>query len=149
MSLTAAEQDELVAAALEAQKRAYAPYSSFFVGAAIRTRDGRIFTGANVENASYGLTICAERTAAVGAVTDQAGRALVRTIDGHTSSDWDAVAVASRGGVSPCGACRQFMMEFAPHMEVFLVDDQTGKVGRFATLAELLPGYFELLPSRI
>jgi len=91
----------LRAAAREARKHAYAPYSKFTVGAAIETTDGRRFTGANVENASYGLSICAERTAAFAAVL--AGARIA------------AVAVSGPDGVTtpPCGACRQVLAEFA------------------------------------
>jgi homotetrameric cytidine deaminase len=91
----------LRAAALEAREHAYAPYSKFTVGAAIETTDGRRFTGANVENASYGLSICAERTAAFAAVL--AGARIA------------AVAVTGPDGVTtpPCGACRQVLAEFA------------------------------------
>jgi cytidine deaminase len=99
--------EDLVARAHAARERAYAPYSRFFVGAALRTNDGRVFDGANVENASYGLTICAERVAAASAVAGGARRI-------------DAIAVV--GGWSrpaaPCGACRQFLFEFNPEMLV-------------------------------
>lgn len=119
---------ELVAAACEARRRAYAPYSHFLVGAAVRTTDGRLFTGANVENASYGLTICAERTALATAVA--AGQ---RT--------FDTLAVATAGGLSPCGACRQFASEFG-EMRVLLVDaNQPNRVVEYR-LSELLPVVF-------
>jgi cytidine deaminase len=99
--------DDLVARARSARERAYAPYSRFLVGAAVLSDDGRVFEGANVENASYGVTICAERVAAATAVA-----AGVRRIE----------AVAVVGGSSrpaaPCGACRQFLFEFNPTMVV-------------------------------
>jgi cytidine deaminase len=124
------DRQELIAAALEAQKRFYAPYSNFPVGAAIRTASGKIFQGCNVENASYGLTICAERVAATSAVA--AGE-----------KEFVGVAVASRGGVSPCGACRQFLAEFSPNVEIVMVDSlKPGEIHE-ATLAQLLPGRFE------
>jgi cytidine deaminase len=99
--------EDLVARAHAARERAYAPYSRFFVGAALRTDDGRVFDGANVENASYGLTICAERVAAVSAVAGGARRI-------------DAIAVVggSTRPAAPCGACRQFLFEFNPEMLV-------------------------------
>lgn len=124
------DEAELIRAALEVQQRAYAPYSDFHVGAAIRTASGKIFTGANVENASFGLTICAERVAAATAVA--AGE-----------REFTAVAVTSRGGVSPCGACRQFLAEFAPDVPIVMVDPAQPDVVHRATLAELLPGRFE------
>ena len=98
----------LVAAALEARRQAYAPYSKFAVGAALLTSTGRIFPGCNVENTSYGLTICAERTAACSAVA--AGE-----------REFTAIAVALSGGGTPCGACRQFLAEFNPALPVFLI----------------------------
>jgi cytidine deaminase len=124
------DRQELIAAALEAQKRFYAPYSNFPVGAAIRTASGKIFQGCNVENASYGLTICAERVAATSAVA--AGE-----------KEFVGVAVASRGGVLPCGACRQFLAEFSPNVEIVMVDSlKPGEIHE-ATLAQLLPERFE------
>lgn len=98
---------ELVTRARAARERAYAPYSDFAVGAALRTEDGRVFDGANVENASYGLTICAERVAAAGAVA-----AGVRRIEAI------AVVGGSTRPAAPCGACRQFLFEFNPEMLV-------------------------------
>ncbi len=104
---TRADRDALVSAAREARERAYAPYSRFLVGAAVRTGDGRVFTGANVENASYSVTICAERVAAAAAVAAGA-------------RDLESVAVVSsaEGPASPCGVCRQFLFEFNPEMTV-------------------------------
>lgn len=128
--MDAKEQHELVAAALDAQRRAYAPYSDFQVGAAIRTASGKIFQGCNVENVSYGLTICAERVAATAAVA--AGE-----------REFTAVAVVSRGGVSPCGACRQFLAEFNPAMEVVMVDSEHSGDHYQTTLDELLPSRFD------
>src|SRR5919106_5668640 len=92
-------RDKLMRAALDAQQRAFCPYSNFPVGAALRTAGGTIYQGVNVENASFGLTICAERVAASAAIA--AGE-----------REFAAIAVASRGGVTPCGACRQFLAEF-------------------------------------
>ncbi len=122
--------DELVQSALEAQKRAYCVYSNFPVGAALRTASGRIYQGVNVENASFGLTICAERVAAGAAVA--AG-----------DRDFTAIAVVSRGGVSPCGACRQFLAEFNPNLSIVMVDSLKPSEGHHATLDRLLPSRFE------
>ena len=94
-------QNDLAQHARLVMGRAYAPYSHFQVGAALLSECGTIVTGCNVENCSYGLTICAERNAATSAVT----QGLMR---------WKAIAIATVGGVAPCGACRQFLAEFAP-----------------------------------
>jgi cytidine deaminase len=128
--MTPADRDELVRAALDAQQRAFCPYSNFPVGAALRTASGRIFEGVNVENASFGLTICAERVAASTAVA--AGE-----------RQFTAIAVASRGGVTPCGACRQFLAEFNPAMPIIMIDSSQPNVVRQTTLDVLLPGRFE------
>ena len=108
--------DDLVARAHAARERAYAPYSRFFVGAAVRTDDDRIFDGANVENASYGLSICAERVAAASAVAAGARRI-------------DAIAVVggSSRPAAPCGACRQFLHEFNPEMLVVSESPEGGR----------------------
>lgn len=121
----------LVAAALAARERSYSPYSKFAVGAALLTTAGEVFTGCNVENCSYGLTICAERTAACTAVA--AGR-----------REFTALALALSGGGTPCGACRQFLAEFSPNLPIYIVDaDAPGKVLE-TSLDVLLPGRFEL-----
>jgi cytidine deaminase len=124
-------QDSLVRSALEIRQQAYAPYSKFLVGAAVATDDGLVFTGTNVENASYGLTICAERVAAAAAVAA-----------GHRKIA--AVAVATAGGASPCGACRQFLAEFGGSMDVLLVDADKPDVVKQFSLADLLPEQFHL-----
>ncbi len=121
--------DELFAAARAAREFAYAPYSHFTVGAALETTDGRRFTGSNVENASYSLTLCAERTAIVAAI--HAGATGIA-----------ALAVAGPDGVttSPCGACRQVIAEFASAdvpVRYALADGV-----RDTTAGELLPGAF-------
>lgn len=123
-------RDELIAAACEVRARAYAPYSRFAVGAALLTDDGRVFTGVNIENASYGLTVCAERNA-VGAMATAGGRRIV------------AVAVCTENGVTPCGACRQVLSEFVDHegdAPVWIVDG-AGNV-KETTLFTLIPDQF-------
>ena len=128
------KRDELITAALAARDTAYAPYSHFQVGAAVETENGQIFSGCNVENASYGLTICAERVAICSAVAA-----------GHRQ--FVACVVATPGGATPCGACRQFLAEFANHLPVLLVDADSGIVVAETDLADLLPGRFQLLPD--
>jgi cytidine deaminase len=125
----AADLDALVAAAAAARARAYAPYSRYPVGAAVRTDDGRVYTGANVENASYGLSLCAERNAVMAAVLDGA-RALSAV----------AVVTASAPPAAPCGMCRQTLAEFARDMPIALANDRGERVD--TTLAELLPRAF-------
>jgi cytidine deaminase len=123
--------EAVVRAAVEARQRAYAKYSKFQVGAAILAADGRIFTGCNVENASYGLTICAERAAVFASV-------------GAGQQRFELLAIATAGGATPCGACRQVLAEFAPELPILLVDvDQPGQVTE-ANLRDLLPQGFRL-----
>ena len=122
-------RETLNQSALAVRLNAHAPYSKFHVGAAILTADGEVFAGCNVENASYGLTICAERVAVGSAVAA-----------GH--KEIVAVAVASSGAHSPCGACRQVLSEFGPAMEVILVDADDPTKTRTTTLAALLPEQF-------
>jgi cytidine deaminase len=119
----------LIEAAREVRQRAYAPYSGFAVGAALLAVDGTLYAGCNVENASLGLTVCAERVAALAAVA--AGR---RT--------WQKLAVAAAGGASPCGACRQVLAEFAPDLELALVDAEQPSTVVFVRLSDLLPAAF-------
>jgi cytidine deaminase len=128
--MTIEHQDELVRAALEAQRQAYCIYSNFPVGAALRGESGRVYLGVNVENASFGLTNCAERVAVGTAVAAGERR-------------FTAIAVASRGGVSPCGACRQVLAEFAPDLPIVMIDSEKPGEMHFATLDQLLPGRFE------
>ncbi len=125
------KRDVLIAAALEARKQAHAPYSRFQVGAAIESESGEIFSGCNVENASYGLTICAERVALSTAVAA-----------GHRK--FVALAVATPGGAMPCGACRQFLSEFAVRLPMLIVDADTRTIVDETDIADLLPGRFEL-----
>lgn len=121
---------ELLAAAAGARAAAYAPYSQFAVGAALETPDGRRYTGANIENASYGMTICAERVAVQAAVMDGA-----RTIA--------AIAVAGPDGVTcaPCGACRQVLAEFGSASMPVVFAGENGPVE--TTLGALLPSAFD------
>jgi cytidine deaminase len=123
------EKDQLVQAALTVRANAYAPYSNYRVGAAILAADGQIFTGVNVENASYGLSICAERTAVFRMVATTGPQSIL------------AVAVATANGGSPCGACRQVLVEFAPHDIPIWLTDTEGNVQSF-TLFGLLPTHF-------
>lgn len=126
------QDSKLIKAALAARKRAYAPYSRFRVGAALLTSDGKIFTGCNVENASYGLTVCAERVAVANAVC--AGKKKFRAI---------AIAADGKGKlVTPCGACRQVLAEFAPDLRVLLIDAAHPRRVEEFTLSELLPRQF-------
>lgn len=127
--MTEPNRDELIHAALDAQKRAYAPYSNFPVGAALRTASGKVFQGANVENVSFGLTICAERVAAAAAIA--AGE-----------REFVTIAIVSRGGATPCGACRQFLAEFNPTLRVVMVDSDEQGHGYQSTLDDLLPNRF-------
>jgi cytidine deaminase len=117
--------DELFDLAREAAGRAYAPYSNFNVGAAVLARDGRVITGVNVENASYPLGVCAERAALSRAVAE-----------GIRPGEVEAVAITA----SPCGGCRQWLLEFGADRVVFENDGET----RTLTPAELLPESFSL-----
>jgi len=124
--------DRLIGAAEEAATRAYVPYSNFRVGAALLDADGNIHHGCNIENAAYGPTNCAERTALFRAVAD-----------GHAPRSFRAIAVTggTDGPISPCGVCRQVMSELcAPDMPVILTN--TSGARSVVTVAELLPGAF-------
>jgi cytidine deaminase len=129
-----ARVDELVAAAKAARDRAYAPYSNYKVGAAIATMSGRVFTGCNVENASYGACLCAERNA-IGQMVAAGEAEPVACV---------VVTEGERGG-SPCGICRQVLSEFARDMMVVLVGvgEQGKEERRHTTLEALLPDAFE------
>lgn len=128
--------EDLLKAAKDAFKNAYIPYSRFGVGAALRSEDGTVFAGANVENASFGLTRCAEQSAVQAMAT--AGARSFSQVVVYTESDEPS---------SPCGACRQVLYEFSPEAEVFLVNHR-GQVVT-TTVSGLLPGAFgpEKLPS--
>jgi len=127
--------DALVQRAKEVRKQAHAPYSKYYVGAAIATKTGRIFEGCNVENASYGATICAER----GAIMQMIAAGEREPI---------AAAVVTEDGGSPCGICRQVLSEFAKKMPIALVgvsdDSDEDDRGQVIDLSELLPYAFEL-----
>jgi cytidine deaminase len=133
VSLGPADEDLIKVAAL-ARQRAHAPYSKYKVGAAIRTKRNKVHAGANVENASYGLTVCAERTAVFAAVNA-----------GDTGLEAIAIVIDDERLPSPCGACRQVLAEFAPGMRVVLAT--TGGKRRATTLSELLPDPF--LPENL
>ena len=128
MNLTNEERQKLINLANEARRRAYAPYSNYPVGAALRTKTGRIYTGVNVENAAYPQTMCAERVAIFKAVSD-----------GET--EFDVIAVVTNNGGSPCGGCRQVMAEFGLDMIVLLAGGN-GKLVKESTVSELLPEAF-------
>ena len=121
--------EALVEAARAVLENAHAPYSGLRVGAALLTADGRIFNGCNVENASFGLTLCAERTAVCKAVSEG-------------ERDLAAIAIVSSAKqvLMPCGACRQVLMEFAPNLRVILQGEGTERTE--VTLTELLPHSF-------
>lgn len=128
-------REQLLAAAREARHHAYAPYSGYAVGAAVYCEGGRIFAGANVENASYGLTVCAERVAIFRAVSEGARR--IR-----------AIAVVTQDGGAPCGACRQVLAEFADEELVVWCAPEEGAEVQEYRLEELLPYSFSL-PQRV
>jgi len=121
---------ELVARAAEVRERAYVPYSQFPVGAALLGRSGQVYVGCNVENAAYPLATCAERTALTRAVAEG-------------ERDFEAIAVVTSTGATPCGACRQILREFGGRQGDLrvLVADTEGHVREF-TIAELLPAGF-------
>ena len=121
------KDEELLQKARDMKRFAYVPYSHYWVGAALRAKDGRVFTGCNVENAAFGNTMCAERTALFKAVSEGA-------------REFTAIAIAAEGSAPfPCGACRQSLYEFAPELRVLVTWD--GNV-REAKLSELLPEGF-------
>ena len=127
--------ERLMAEADRARRRAYAPYSEFAVGAALLTRAGRVVHGCNVENASFGLCMCAERTAALKAVSE-----------GEREFTAVAVTAGAGEGSSPCGSCRQFLHEFSPRMWVYWRDAR-GRIVR-RRLDALLPEAFDLVRAK-
>src|SRR5512142_216588 len=126
--LTDEERHYLIDLAVEASRRAYAPYSNYPVGAAVRTKSGRIFTGCNVENAAYPTGMCAERVAIFKAISEG-------------EREFEVMAVATSNGGTPCGSCRQVMAEFGLDT-VVLVSDGDGHLKQETTVSELLPGAF-------
>ncbi len=126
--ITDSQRDELITRAREARKQAYAPYSQYPVGAAILGSSGRIYTGVNVENAAYPTSICAERTAVFKAVSE-----------GERS--FQAVAVVTENGGSPCGSCRQVLSEFGQDIQV-LIADGLGRLTFETNVSSLLPNAF-------
>lgn len=130
-------KQRLVAAAMKARQRAVAPYSKFRVGAALLAKSGRIYHGANVESASYGLTCCAERIALFTAL-----------MEGEREFRAMAIVAPMAEGAMPCGACRQLLAEYANGAVVFIADSRRPKVIRKFDVKELLPGAFRLLPEK-
>ncbi|KAI6188440.1 Cytidine deaminase [Aphelenchoides besseyi] len=123
------ETDLIVEKALSAFRHSYCPYSNFPVASAVLTQDGHVFVGVNVENASYGGTICAERSAIVSAVSN-----------GHRNFKGIVVITKLPGGGAPCGLCRQFLVEFGD-MEIFFATPD-GQIKKKTTCFELLPMHF-------
>lgn len=119
--------DKLINSAIEARRKAYAPYSKFRVGAAIESQDGKIYTGCNIENNSYGLTICAERVAIFRAISEGVTKLKRMVLVGPKL-------------ITPCGACRQVIREFSEDIEIILVDKN--KNIRVTSIKELLPFSF-------
>jgi cytidine deaminase len=128
MSLSQEQKADLVAIARQVRKWAYAPYSKYKVGAALLTESGKIYEGVNVENAAFPVTNCAERTAVFTAVSN-----------GETK--FQAIAVVTENGGTPCGSCRQVLAEFGPDILV-IVADESGKIVLEKKLIDLLPGAF-------
>jgi cytidine deaminase len=126
--LTDKERRTLLDLANEARQRAYAPYSHYSVGAALRAKSGRVFTGCNVENAAYPTSICAERVAVFKAVSEG-------------EREFEVIAVVTPNGGSPCGSCRQVLAEFGLETRVLIGDGQ-GRLVQETTVGGLLPGAF-------
>ncbi|WP_026694523.1 cytidine deaminase [Peribacillus kribbensis] len=124
------ENKQLVNHAIEARTRAYVKYSGFQVGAAILTSTGKVYSGCNIENASYGLANCAERTAVFKAVSE-----------GETSFEAVAIAGDTDGPISPCGACRQVLAEFCSENTQIILANLKGDY-TVTNIQELLPGFF-------
>ena len=128
MSIPQTEKQALIDLANTARQRAYAPYSKYHVGAALRTKTGRIFTGINIENAAYPHTMCAERVAIFKAVSEG-------------EKDFEAISVVTDNGGSPCGGCRQVLAEFGLDTLV-LIANGNGELIKEMTVKELLPEAF-------
>ncbi|MBI1856003.1 MAG: cytidine deaminase [Chloroflexi bacterium] len=119
---------QLINLANEARRRAYAPYSNYAVGSALRTKTGRVYTGVNIENAAYPTTMCAERVAVFKAVSDG-------------EREFEVIALVTDNGGSPCGSCRQVLAEFGMDTVVLIADGKEKLIQKM-TVAELLPGAF-------
>jgi len=131
MHTTEQKVEELIQKATDMLDKAYVPYSNFPVGAALLTKEGEVFLGCNIENASFGLTNCAERTAIFKAVSE-----------GKMEFDYLVVTGDTDAPISPCGACRQVLAEFcSPDMPVLLTNNKGNK--QITTVGELLPGAFK------
>ncbi len=128
IKLNDAERTFLIDLAIEARRRAYAPYSNYPVGAAVRTKSQRFFTGINIENAAYPTGICAERVAIFKAVSE-------------AEQEFEAIAVVTKNGGSPCGSCRQVLAEFGLDM-IVLIADEKGNLKMETTVDKLLPEAF-------
>ena len=128
MAITETEKQTLIDLANTARERAYAPYSGYRVGAAARMKSGRVFTGVNIENASYPQGICAERVAIFKAVSEG-------------EKEFEAISVVTDNGGSPCGGCRQAMAEFGLDT-VILIANGEGKLIKETTVKDLLPEAF-------
>ncbi len=128
MTLTQNSKQELIDAANMARQKAYVPYSKYRVGAALRTKSGKIFTGVNVENAAYPQTMCAERIAIFKAVSEG-------------EQEFEAISVVTDNGGSPCGGCRQVMAEFGLNTVVLIANGE-GKLLQELTVKDLLPEAF-------
>lgn len=128
MALTKQEKQALIDLANTARQHAYVPYSNYPVGAALRTKTGRLFTGVNVENAAYPQTMCAERVAIFKAVSEG-------------EKEFEVISIVTNNGGSPCGGCRQVMAEFGLDTIVLLADGK-GKLVKETSVKELLPEAF-------
>jgi cytidine deaminase len=128
MTLTDKERRSLIDLANEVRKKAYAPYSGYKVGAALRTKSGRTYTGVNIENAAYPVGICAERVAVFKAISEG-------------ELEFGVISVVTDNGGSPCGSCRQVLAEFGLDTIVLIADGE-GKLKKQVTVRELLPEAF-------
>ncbi len=126
--LTSETRQALIDIGNEARRRAYVPYSNYRVGAALRGKSGKIYTGVNIENAAYPVTVCAERTAVFKAVSEG-------------EREFDAISVVTDNGGSPCGSCRQVLAEFGLDIVVYIADGD-GNLVQETSVRELLPGAF-------
>jgi cytidine deaminase len=128
MSIPTRQRDELIERARQARRHAYAPYSGYPVGAALLGKSGTIYEGVNVENAAYPTGMCAERSAVFSAVS-------------KGEREFQAIAVVTADGGTPCGSCRQVLTEFGPEIAVFIADGE-GRLVSETTAKELLPNAF-------